>query len=235
MNRSEFRLSNLYGLDCSNPPAPPNKRLNSTLRVRPKSVLDVERQNGFPPSSVSDECPKRPGRRSPIEPLNSSTRDGAMIAYPPSTLRAPMKMLTRTSAFAIVLAASVVIARPMAAQNNITQQKVGDFVYYGGTYDGKPVSGTAQRVGTTMYYNLTVGGVQKNWTEQVVGQTTYRSGPDGLSGSSQRIGNQTYSQSSSGISYTEQKIGNFIYVTGSNGCRSTIQIIGNQRYASGTC
>jgi hypothetical protein len=141
---------------------------------------------------------------------------GRPNAPPILSLEPPMKILTKLSAFAIILVALAVIAKPMAAQNNITQQKVGEFIYYGGTYDGKPVSGTAQRIGTTVYYNLTVGGVQKNWTEQAVGQTTYRSGPDGSSGSS-------------------QKIGNFIYITGSNGCRSTIQIIGNQRYTSGTC
>jgi len=159
---------------------------------------------------------------------------GALVLLPPFS-RPPMKMLTKLSAIAVILAATVVFAKPIAAQNNITQQQVGNFTYYGGSYDGKPVSGTAQRIGTTIYYNLNIGGVQKNWTEQVVGQTTYRNGPDGESGSSQKIGNQTYSRSSSGVTYTQQKIGNIIYITGSNGCSSTIQIIGNQRYTNGTC
>ena len=152
------------------------------------------------------------------------------------TLEVLLKQLSRLIAFAFALTVLAAIpAKPLSAQNNITQQKVGDIVYYGGTSNGQAVSGTAQRMGNVIYYNLIIGGVSKRWTEQVVGQQTYGHGSDGSSATSQKVGNQTYTQSSSGVTYTRQRIGDFIYITGSNGCRSTIQIIGTQQYTSGNC
>jgi hypothetical protein len=147
-----------------------------------------------------------------------------------------MKQLVRLIALTSTLALLATIpSKPLSAQNNITQQQIGDFVYYSGTYDGKPVSGNAHRIGNIIYYDLNIGGVQKTWTEQAIGHQTYSQGSDGSSSTSQKIGNQTYTQSSSGVTYTKQRIGDFVYITGSNGCHSTIQTIGNQQYTSGNC
>jgi hypothetical protein len=98
-----------------------------------------------------------------------------------------LKLSTAILAFAAIVGAMVATATTAAAQNNITQQKVGDFVYFGGTYDGQPVTGTAQRIGNFVYYNLTVGGVPKSWSEQVVGQQTYRTTPDGPRAARRRL------------------------------------------------
>jgi hypothetical protein len=143
----------------------------------------------------------------------------------------PMRF-SKTLTFAAIVC---VFATPLLAQNNITQQRVGDYVYYGGTLNGQPVSGNAHQIGSIVYYNLSIGGVQRTWTQQIIGQQIHTQGSDGSTSTSQRIGNQTYTRSPGGISYTQQKIGNIIYITGSNGCRSTVQIIGNQRYTTGSC
>lgn len=162
-------------------------------------------------------------------------------AFKPVLLTAPFEDLLSFASrliYAVMFCGAMcaIDARPLSAQNNITQNQVGDFVYFGGTYYGQPVSGNAQRIGDFVYYRLTVGGVQKNWTEQVIGQNRYGSSADGSSSRSQRIGGQTYTDTQpGGVTYRQQQIGNFIYITGSNGCSSTIQIIGTQRYTSGTC
>ncbi|MGH7603897.1 MAG: hypothetical protein ACRENK_07850 [Gemmatimonadaceae bacterium] len=84
-----------------------------------------------------------------------------------------MKLTPRLFTFAVI--ALALRATPAAAQNNITQQKIGDFTYFGGTYDGKPVSGSAERMGNFIYYNATIGGAQKSWSEQVIDDHTGRS------------------------------------------------------------
>lgn len=135
----------------------------------------------------------------------------------------------------LFVVALLLFSSPLASQNNITTQRIGDITYYGGTLDGKPVTGTAQQIGNIIYYNLTVDGKTQSWTKQVIGEQTFSFGPNGATSSSQRVGSQTYTQTNQGITYTTQRIGNFIYVHGSNGCTNTIQIIGNQSYTTGNC
>src|SRR2546423_260219 len=109
----------------------------------------------------------------------------------------------------LLLATLVLLGSSLAAQNNITTQRIGEMTYYGGTLDGKPVTGTAQQIGNIIYYNLTIDGKTQSWTKQVIGEQSFSTGPNGATSNSQRIGSQTYTRTNQGVTYTSQRIGDF--------------------------
>src|SRR6185437_8882402 len=161
-------------------------------------------------------------------------RDFTELQQHVRSLMEVVMQIPRISIFVVAVVAFLGFARDSSAQNNITQQKIGQYTYYGGTYDGKPVSGSSQQIGNYVYYNLTIDGHPLTFTRQTVGSQTYTTGPNGATSTTQRVGSTTYTTGGP-ATYTRQTIGSFVYINGSNGCHSTIQTIGSQAYTTGNC